>query len=459
MHLQVVADGRHSIPTSIELQVDDSVRDLTLPPITNRAAENATATVQLHFPAMTGRRIRVTITGIRPQLATRESTFDTVVAPVGIADLGIPGLRMASAPAELPGVCRSDLLTIDGHVVPVRVTGAADHAAQIDALSVTPCDPHDPHRVPTITLGRGAHVVRTSEGLHTGLQLDRLVLASAAGGRQPLAVHDGRVTGLGSAAPPAPTVTMVHNGATRMRVHVSGADAPFWLVLGESQSKGWTATIAHTGALGASHLVDGYANGWLVHPTQASFDVVIQWTPQRQVWAALWISALAGLLCLAIVGWAMLRNRSPVVTTDVPSDAQVRVDWPVPPRDETPRRPSTRRQRIAVPVLAGLVAALIVAPWVGALVLILLVAMQWRPRLRAVLVLGPAVLLALVTVYVVYLQHHFRFPPVFEWPTLFPLGRPLGWLAVVFLGADVVVERVRAAPPSAEPQPLPAPDP
>jgi len=46
-----------------------------------------------------------------------------------------------------------------------------------------------------------------------------------------------------------------------------------------------------------------------------------------------------------------------------------------------------------------------------------------------------------VMVYVVYLQHHFRFPPVFEWPTLFPFGRPLGWLAVVLLALDVLVER------------------
>ena len=97
-----------------------------------------------------------------------------------------------------------------------------------------------------------------------------------------------------------------------------------------------------------------------------------------------------------------------------------------------------------MPLLAGLVAALIVAPWVGALVAVLLAAMQWRPRLRAVLVLGPAVCLALVTAYVLYLQHHFRFPPLFEWPTLFPFGRTLGWLAVVFLGADVFAERVRA---------------
>ncbi|HTD51222.1 MAG TPA: alpha-(1-_3)-arabinofuranosyltransferase family protein, partial [Acidimicrobiia bacterium] len=140
MNLQVVADGRHSVPTSIALQVDNAVRHLTLPPISAHGAENATTTVPLHFPAMTGRRIRMTITGVRAQLATRESTFDTVVAPVGIAELGIPGLRVASAPAALPGVCRSDLLTIDGQAVAVRVTGAAQHASQIDGLSVTPCD-------------------------------------------------------------------------------------------------------------------------------------------------------------------------------------------------------------------------------------------------------------------------------------------------------------------------------
>jgi hypothetical protein len=72
---------------------------------------------------------------------------------------------------------------------------------------------------------------------------------------------------------------------------------------------------------------------------------------------------------------------------------------------------------------------------------------QWRPSLRAIVVLTPAALMAVVMVYVVYLQRHFRFPPVFEWPTLFPLGRPLGWLAVVLLAIDVLVERVGAPPP------------
>ncbi|HTD50307.1 MAG TPA: discoidin domain-containing protein, partial [Acidimicrobiia bacterium] len=310
MLLQVVADGRHSVPTSIKLQVDGSQREITVPPITDRSAENATVAVHLQFPAMTGRRIRVTITGAREQLVTRESTLDTVAAPVAIAELGIPGLRMPAAPAELPGTCRSDLLTIDGTAIPVRVTGAADAASQVDGLAVTPCDPHNPGRIPTISLTRGVHVIRTSQGLRTGIQLDRIVLASAADGSA-LPVGGGRVTRLGTASPTVPQVTMVHDGPTRMRVHVSGATEPFWLVLGESQSNGWTATIANAGGLGRSHLVDGYANGWLVQPKQAAFDVVLEWTPQRRVWTAIWLSLAAAIACVGIAVVSYLRRRTP----------------------------------------------------------------------------------------------------------------------------------------------------
>ena len=267
------------------------------------------------------------------------------------------------------------------------------------------------------------------------------MLASSAGGG-PLAAADDQVTGLGTTLPAAPTVTMVHNGPTRMRVRVTGASKPFWLVLGESQSPGWKASIAKIGDLGPSKLVDGYANGWLVRPKQGSFEVVLQWTPQRRVWAALWISLIAAIGCIAIAGWAYTRGRRRAAVIAEPSDSDVWAEWPLAPRGIT----GSRRGRIALPVLAGLACALIVAPWVGLLVAALLAAIQWRPRLRVILVVAPAVLLVLVTAYVVYLQHHFQFPPVFEWPTLFPLARPLGWLAVVFLGVDVALEYVQKGP-------------
>ena len=440
MNLQVVADGRHSVPTSIEIEVDGAVRDLTIPPIADGQRENATTTVPLRFPAMTGRRIRVTITGTMVQMATRESTGDKVTAPVAIADLGIPGLRVTRGSAAVPNRCRSDLLTIDGKSVPVRVSGAASAAGNLAGLAVTPCDPAHPARVPTITLGPGDHVVRTSEGVRTGVQLDRVVLASAEGGT-PLAVGNGQVTGLGAEPLPAPKITVVHNGETRMRVHVARADAPFWLVLGQSQSPGWKATVAGRGSLGPSKLVDGYANGWFVKPDDRAFDVVIEWTPQRQVWTAIWISVLAGLLCVGLIAWALVRvRRGAFAAGGVASDADVRVEWPSQARGTSV---TTRRARAVVPILAGLVAALVVAPWAGLLAAGAVVMVQWRPSLRVIVAVTPAALLASVLVYMVYLQHHFRFPPVFEWPTLFPVGRPLGWLAVVFLGVDVLVERLR----------------
>ncbi len=448
MNLQVVADGRHSIPTAIRVEADGSARDLALPRIADHAAENATTTVRLHFPALTGRRIRLTIVAVRRELATRETTGDTVAEPVGIAEVGIPGLHVTPAAATLPGACRTDLLTIDGRPVPVRISGRSSTAGEVGRLALAACAPGSA-RTPTITLSAGTHSIRTSEGVRTGLQIDRVVLASDAGGG-PLTVANGRVTGLGDAPPPAPTVTVVHNGATRMRVHVTGADSPFWLVLGESQSDGWKATISGigsngAGALGTSHLVDGYANGWFVQPTRASFDVVLEWTPQRQVWAALWISAAAALMCLVVAIWAAVRarRRRAVVALPAASDRDVRIEWPGSPRI-APAAPGASRwfaRRIALPVLGGLAAALIVGPGVGIVVAAAIAMVQWQPRLRAVVALAPAVLLVLVTVYVVYLEHHFAFPAVFEWPQQFPHARILAWLAVVLLAADVVTER------------------
>ena len=151
-------------PTSIELQVDGSVRDADAP--AHHAApcpRTRPHGVPLHFPAMTGRTIRVTITGVQPQLATRESTGDTVTAPVGIAELGIPGLRVGDGagraarrvpfrPARRSTAGRAGARHRPGE------RGVADSTAS----RLTPCDPRDPTRMPTITLGarpaRGAHV-------------------------------------------------------------------------------------------------------------------------------------------------------------------------------------------------------------------------------------------------------------------------------------------------------------
>ena len=70
------------------------------------------------------------------------------------------------------GSCRSDLITVDGTSLPVQSSPA--HEAANGAAVYRSCAP--------ITLDAGSHIVRTRPGLDTGIDVDRLVLTSAAGG-------------------------------------------------------------------------------------------------------------------------------------------------------------------------------------------------------------------------------------------------------------------------------------
>ena len=95
---------------------------------------------------------------------------------------------------------------------------------------------------------------------------------------------------------------------------------------------------------------------------------------------------------------------------------------------------------------AGLVAsALPVAGSIGA-TLALVFAIVARPRIRPIVLLVPAALLAVCGLYIVVEQYRYRYPPVFEWPTVFPRARTLAWIAVVLLAADALVEIVRSRP-------------
>ncbi len=115
-----------------------------------------------------------------------------------------------------------------------------------------------------------------------------------------------------------------------MRVHVTAATKPFWLVLGESQSPGWHAHVVGGSDLGSSQLVDGYANGWKVTPpASGTFDVVFEWTPQRQVFDAIWLSLIGAILCLGIIAFTWVRRRAVIATraTALAGDADVALAW------------------------------------------------------------------------------------------------------------------------------------
>jgi hypothetical protein len=97
----------------------------------------------------------------------------------------------------------------------------------------------------------------------------------------------------------------------------------------------------------------------------------------------------------------------------------------------------------ATAVGAGLIAAVLIKPLPGLLVGLLVLAALLRPRWRVALAVGAPAALGLAALYVLLEQTLNKYPPVFEWPTFFDRVHVLGWLAVVFLAADALVEVVR----------------
>ena len=143
-------------------------------------------------------------------------------------------------------------------------------------------------------------MIRSADGRRTGIDIDRLVLRSAAGGEASTAKGPLRAEVVGDAEA-RPEVEVLHQADDSLTVRVTGAEpgTPLWVDLGQSYNAGWTASIDGDD-LGAPALVDGFANGWLVDPREESFEVALTFAPQHRVDLALWFSAAAALLCLGL---------------------------------------------------------------------------------------------------------------------------------------------------------------
>jgi hypothetical protein len=380
---------------------------------------------------MTGSDIKITIGSI-DKVVQQNYGGGARIAPVAIAEFGIPGLRAAAAPAQINSGCRNDLVAIDGKPLAVRVTGPAAKAGVTNGLTVSAC-------AGPIRLSAGQHEIDTAPGNTAAFSLDRLVLASSAPGSA-LATQGGHVQAYPN-PPAAPRVQVVGQGSTHERVRVTAATGPFMLVLGQSQSKGWQAHVVGGQNLGGSQLVDGYANGWLINPKSSSFEVTMDWTPQRQVWLAIWLTVAFMLLCIGI---AAVTWRRRITSAARPGDADVDFSWGGYPH-------LVGRTRWLAVVASALVAGVMVAPWVGILVggAAYALTAPWR---RFVLV-APAILLAFCGLYMVWQQAAHHFPSVFEWPTLFPLASTPAWIAVAVLTADTVIaiaQRSSSPPPATD---------
>ncbi|MGZ6954727.1 MAG: alpha-(1-_3)-arabinofuranosyltransferase domain-containing protein [Acidimicrobiia bacterium] len=437
LDLQLVADGLHSVPTRLTITDDQGGRQVVaVPAVQDNATPGATTPVTVSFPALTGRAFTVRVSGIR-KVTTHEWYCECdEVMPVGIAELGVPGLDAVRPAAQLPGTCRSDLLRLDGQPVAGRVVGTTAAAVALEPLRFERCNATTR---PTAHLDAGTHLVTTARGDQKGWNLDRVVLARSAHD-EPRDLGPGATVALSSPAPPtAPRIHVTSQGRASVRAVIDPGSAPFWLVLGQSANPGWQATVDGRD-LGASTLVDGYANGWLVHPHgNRPLSVELDWTPQRTVNLALGITIGGLLACAGIVLVAGTRRRR--LRAGAPAGAVAATTMS--PAFTLPWRtaPVSSPWPTAVPaaLAAGVFGAVAVSPPIGLVtVAVVLLAARWRPA-RIGLRLAPPIALAGCGAFIAAKQIYAKFPPTFEWPTFFSEIRTLGWLVVVFLVADAIL--------------------
>ncbi len=457
MDLQLVADGKHSVPTKVEISNEaGEKREVDVPAVKDQAAADSVVSAPVTFPALPGSRFRVTVLDTRP-VTTREWYCECdLEMPVGIAELGMPGVPAVRVAATVPNDCRADLVTVDDRPFPVRVVGTTADALARNPLRLVSCSEDG---APVLALDAGRHVLSTQPGNKFGFDVDRLVVASEAGGSAWTTFDTAAgLTGVPAPSAAEPTVKVLESGRYKTNVRVTGADKPFWIVLGQSSNPGWRAT-ADGKALGESTLADGYGNGWVVHPRADGkpFDVDIEWVPQRTVNRAIAASIVTVLACLAILAVSLLRRRRRRREGLVPAMVEPRADSVL----ASPLVAPGRRPGVIGIVLTTLVAlvvgAAVVAPWVGVLVAAAVLIALLFPRWRAVVSLVPALALAGCGAYIAVKQYHVRLPATFEWPTFFWQVRTLGWIAVLFLFADALVELVRTRALRTDQDPEPAP--
>jgi len=237
-------------------------------------------------------RLRVNLPGV--DRSDDETHLDRrLVLPVdrsfGLSGVARPrsGVALSSSP---DGTCRSDLLTLDGAALPVKLT------PNDEGWVVAGCVPVD--------LDVGSHRLVAASGSTTGVDLDRLVLSSDATGSPAAGGVRGAQGGSGGA-----TVRVVRDEPARRELDVVTDGEPFWLVLAESNNAGWTPHVDGA-TVGERLLVDGYANGWLVTPAgRGSLSITLRWGPQRLVWMGLAVSVLVVVACMTVLWRGRRRGR------------------------------------------------------------------------------------------------------------------------------------------------------
>lgn len=425
LDLVVAADGRASVPTALAVEAGGVRREVSLPAVAD-GPEGTLARLPVVFEPVAGDTVTVTVTAFRPVFTIDRRSAEAVALPLAVAELGL-GVTTGPLPPTVDTGCRP-LLSVDGAPVNVRLQGPTAQVLAGAPMALEPCEAGG------LLLPAGEVVLRSVPGRATGLDVDRVVLRSVAGG------------GPGSPPPPSTpasvAVTDVDDDRTTVSATIPAASGPFWLVLGQSDNRGWSAEVDGKD-LGAPSVVDGGSNGWLVDPAGATGPLRVQfrWTPQRFVWFGLLASAVGVLVCLVLVVAGRSKEREGA-EPDGPTLASPWRSQPV----------GSWTGTVIGALVSGAVAALTIVPAAAAVVAPLVaLSLRWRHGRAVLATVG---LGAIVAVAVAYVGRQIVTEPAegFGWVTRFEPTHRIALLAVVLVAADALAEvvRDRTQPPAPE---------
>ena len=420
IEVDVVTDRLHSVPAAVEVLVDGAsagVFPTGLKADEASAAAPLDSTTTVSLPVQTsGKTFRLVVAEVSERL-TRDwysNTFQPL--PVSIAEV-----RLAPDPVRLPPPtpvntgCRKDLVKVNGHPVPVRITGSAADAESRHPLDLEGCEP--------VTLTPDETLVVTTAGANTGIDIDQLVLTSPTPTPPPTS----------TSSPSSPSkVKVKRHRDTSFTATVPASTVGRWLVLAQSHNQGWQA-VADGINLGQPVVIDGYANGWWLPPSDKTV-VELRWTPQRLVDAALALSAVMALITIALAWKGRRYNPSNPANAGAAEFGPPlpKLAWPLfnfHPDPES-RQPS-RRATAAAAIATATTAALTLPQWptwlpvAAALGAIAAISLRW-PRATALPLAAAATSLAAAAAWIMISQRRFRHPPDFGWPQRFEEVHILG---------------------------------
>ena len=428
LNMVLVNDGHHGLPTTIALSNGTTSEQIAMPAIPPAASTENGATSAVTVPIavpLSGTNFSLTIVAKRAPHITDYSLFGPNSLPVGIAELGIPGVTAPVTPSTIHTGCRTDLLSVNGTPVPITATGSTADLLGGKGITFSTCTGAP------IAFQSGANTIIGAKDPSIPLTTDTVAFGSASGGA-PLGIASGRFD-LPSAQAEVPA-TVIHQSRTSVSATIEGTGAPTTLVFGQSLSSGWSLSVDGHRVAGSPRLVDGFANGWDLPalPVGSIHHVVLTWTPQKTVDLALYASAIGLGIVLLLALRRPRRMAAPTAPLDVP------LLW----SRRGGLRSSGRPHLLAV-VLAISIATLVTS-WLAFIPLALLGLVVARGRWGRALSVGLMVTGLGVATATVALGAH-RWPWNILWPTHFGVANGCIWgvLAVLFVDATIESSALR----------------